>query len=81
MKKYTLLFLLFIISVLTVFACAKAVQTEFKVDPDFCNSCGICVQNCPRNAIEIIQNKALIDQTKCIKCGKCASYCPQKAVN
>ena len=81
MRKYILLLLAVIISLMSVLACAKAAQKEFKVDAESRNSCGVCVQNCPRNAIEFIEGKAFIDQTKCIQCGKCAVYCPQKTVN
>ncbi|AHF06814.1 aldo/keto reductase [Desulfitobacterium metallireducens] len=46
----------------------------------FCKGCGICINNCPANAITLNEGKAHVDEEKCIFCGYCASVCPQFAL-
>ena len=46
---------------------------------DNCVSCGICVAECPKNAITLDEGIAQVDGSKCIGCGLCASVCPVKA--
>jgi len=41
-----------------------------------CDGCGLCVTECPAEAIEVVDDKAVIDQEKCILCGYCAPVCP-----
>ena len=50
------------------------------IDKDKCIGCGICIRQCPVNAISMKEGKAEIDMDKCIKCGKCHDVCPQEAV-
>lgn len=50
------------------------------VDKSKCAGCGICVGQCPVNAIFMEDGKAEIDMEKCIRCGKCHDACPQEAV-
>jgi len=50
------------------------------VDENICIGCGICVEECPVNAISMENGKAIIDMEKCIRCKKCHEVCPQKAV-
>ena len=45
-----------------------------------CTRCGICEQNCPAEAIQIHEQKAVLNQEICIRCGICHSVCPQDAV-
>ncbi len=45
-----------------------------------CIGCGICVDNCPVDAIQLIEKKAEISHEKCIGCGECLSYCPEKTI-
>lgn len=53
---------------------------SFAVEPDICIGCGICVQTCPVDAIELQDGKAWIDPEICIACGLCASACPVDAI-
>jgi len=45
-----------------------------------CNGCGICVEECPVDAISLEDEKAHIDMNSCIRCGHCHDVCPQEAV-
>ena len=44
-----------------------------------CVNCGICVQNCPGDAISL--EPVEIDEAKCIGCGKCIGVCPEHVFN
>jgi len=50
------------------------------VNKDMCTACGVCVDECPVQAIAIIETAAQIDDEKCIRCGRCHEVCPQEAV-
>lgn len=39
-----------------------------------------CKDNCPMDAISIINKHAVIDKMKCIECGKCVKGCPYSAI-
>ena len=45
-----------------------------------CIACGLCVRNCPQQAIFLKDNVAVIDYTKCNGCGTCVTKCPKKAI-
>lgn len=49
---------------------------------DMCRHCIAhkCMNNCPRKAISIIQDRAFIDKNKCIECGRCKQVCPYGAI-
>lgn len=52
---------------------------SFYILPDKCQGCGICLRDCPTEAI--IGGKRMvhvIDQEKCIKCGTCLEVCPAR---
>lgn len=44
-----------------------------------CTGCGICVQNCPFDAITIVDDKAEISE-ECRLCGICVPACPYEAI-
>ncbi|MBQ4152029.1 MAG: 4Fe-4S binding protein, partial [Schwartzia sp.] len=64
--------------------------------PDACDSCPIdryyvtdvcrhciqhkCIDNCPKHAISIQNNRAFIDRDVCIECGRCSKSCPYGAI-
>lgn len=49
---------------------------------DSCRGCisHRCMNNCPKDAIRIINHRAVIDNDKCIECGKCVNSCPYSAI-
>jgi ferredoxin len=50
------------------------------VDEKKCVGCGICVEECPVDAISMVSDKAVINMAECIHCGTCHSVCPSGAV-
>lgn len=45
-----------------------------------CISCGICLQNCICNTIEMRNNKPIWIRDKCELCLKCLHSCPKSAI-
>lgn len=43
-----------------------------------CNSCGVCAQKCPVQAIDR-QDPKCTDKDRCISCMRCVSVCPRSA--
>ncbi len=65
-----------------------APKKAHQVDAAKCIGCGLCVVNCPTNAITMVDGKAIIDKEKCINCGICVngnqadfSGCPVSAIS
>ncbi|MBN1554093.1 MAG: 4Fe-4S binding protein [Phycisphaerae bacterium] len=51
------------------------------VNQEMCTGCGICVRECPVDAMEQqADGRALIREDECIRCGKCHDVCPRNAV-
>jgi heterodisulfide reductase subunit A len=53
------------------------------VDPNFCSSCGVCVDVCPYSAPKFNENtgKAEIQATLCKGCGLCVASCRSGAIH
>ena len=45
-----------------------------------CIGCGLCVRNCPEQAVKVENFHAVIDHEKCIGCGACQEKCPKKSI-
>jgi len=52
-----------------------------QIQRDLCVGCGICRNNCPQDAISIINRTAVIDIAKCNGCGICIDVCPRGAIS
>jgi ferredoxin len=46
---------------------------------DECISCGVCLDECPVEAISEGEDKYQIDPELCTECGSCADVCPVEA--
>ncbi|MDR1928939.1 MAG: 4Fe-4S binding protein [Endomicrobium sp.] len=53
----------------------------FKIDPNTCIGCGVCVKSCSVSAIKQDDDKYIINTEVCIGCGICAGNCPLNAIS
>ena len=51
-----------------------------QVRKELCLGCGLCVENCPRQAIHLVQGQADIDRDRCVPCQICRQVCPRGAI-
>ena len=51
-----------------------------RIDPEKCTGCGSCVDICPADAIELINEKAVVHEDDCELCGSCEATCEQGAI-
>jgi len=51
-----------------------------KVDKEKCNGCESCVEECPSDAISMVDEKAVVDLEACVDCGACVDVCPAEAI-
>lgn len=59
----------------------RKAEKELRVIEEWCKGCGICVAFCPKNVLEMENDKVIIsDLDKCIKCGLCELRCPDYAI-
>jgi Pyruvate/2-oxoacid:ferredoxin oxidoreductase delta subunit len=52
-----------------------------KVDKAKCNGCESCVEECPSEAIKMVDGKAEVIAESCIECGVCVDACPAEAIS
>lgn len=57
-------------------------DTPFRVAPNRCISCGLCVNNCPVNDMAMDENKhpVWLHNGKCLSCFACYHHCPTRAI-
>ncbi len=54
---------------------------RYEIDPEACKACGICLKDCPADAITGEKKVPhVINQEKCTLCGTCWEKCPFSAV-
>jgi len=52
-----------------------------EIDYCRCNFCKVCVEVCPYEVFEIIENKVIVkNKESCIECGECIRNCDYKAI-
>lgn len=61
---------------------AKKKLKELKINRDWCKGCGICVQLCPKQVLELDKNEKaeVVRPENCICCSLCELRCPDLAV-
>ena len=52
-----------------------------KVDENKCTGCESCVEECPSEAIKMVNDKAEINVETCVDCGVCVDACPVEAIS
>jgi Fe-S-cluster-containing hydrogenase component 2 len=52
-----------------------------KVDKEKCTGCETCVEECPSEAISMVEEKARVDADSCVDCGVCVDACPAEAIS
>ena len=45
-----------------------------------CVKCGMCIRNCPNQALSVKDGAISIDRGKCVSCGTCTQVCPSHAM-
>jgi NAD-dependent dihydropyrimidine dehydrogenase PreA subunit len=51
------------------------------VDPEKCDACEDCIEECPTESISLVDGKALINHDDCIDCEACLDTCPNGAIS
>lgn len=56
-------------------------QKELVMNTSWCKGCGICAAFCPKEALEIVDDKVRRREgSECILCGMCELRCPDYAI-
>ena len=50
------------------------------VNTNECFSCGLCAEECPLSAIEMVDGLPRVNSESCVGCGLCAENCPAGAI-
>jgi hydrogenase-4 component H len=64
----------------------KGFRGEIVVDTELCSGCGLCVRDCPAEALELIKEsrsvyKLIHYPARCAYCGQCEDSCHRGAIS
>ncbi len=51
-----------------------------KVNKEECTGCEECVEECPADAIAMVDGIAVINNDECTECSACVDTCPAEAI-
>ena len=51
-----------------------------QADTDGCTACGTCIEQCPAQALSMVDDLPQVDMTSCVTCFCCQEICPEKAM-
>lgn len=51
-----------------------------EIDTETCLGCGLCVERCPMEALELVDDVSVLKPELCIGCGVCAYKCPTQSL-
>ena len=57
------------------------IYSHIDVNQDICVACELCEDNCPVEAIKVVDGEIFLNNDKCIRCKECSSRCPVGALN
>jgi ferredoxin-type protein NapH len=60
---------------------ARKSKYAMRINPDSCNSCGICNRVCSAKAVEKSKYNYGIIKKDCLTCMECSEACPQNAIS
>lgn len=46
------------------------------IDKETCVGCAACIDTCPVEALEMVEDKAVVNEEACVDCGACIDACP-----
>jgi len=56
--------------------------TTLQLDEQKCTGCGMCLEVCPHNVLEMKGKHAqIIERDACMECGACSRNCPAGAIS
>ncbi len=45
-----------------------------------CTGCEECIEECPAEALMLVDDVAVVNAADCTECGECADVCPSEAI-
>ena len=51
-----------------------------RISASKCIGCGMCVDHCANDGVQVVDGTAVIDEDHCVGCGFCIAYCPTGAI-
>jgi ferredoxin-type protein NapH len=60
---------------------ARKSKYAMSIQPERCNSCGMCIRACPAKAVEKREDHYQILKKDCIVCMDCSNVCKQEAIH